>query len=108
MACGDVLRRVIGAVFCRRYDMKRTYHFQPWGQYGVAVSGGVDIMALTSTLGFEEGCTDLSYDGADAFNSKYSHRFLLRNRPRGEYSKVQSGPSLLQCRLIPDTARVQG
>ncbi|CAN0398019.1 unnamed protein product, partial [Ascophyllum nodosum] len=45
-------------------------------QYGVAVSGGVEIMALTATLGFEEGCTILSYDGANAFNSIYRHRFL--------------------------------
>ena len=33
-------------------------------------------MALTATLGFEEGCTILSYDGANAFKSIYRHRFL--------------------------------
>ena len=33
-------------------------------------------MALTATLGFEEGCTILSYDGANAFNGIYRHRFL--------------------------------
>ena len=44
--------------------------------YLVAVSGGVEIMAFTATLGFEEGCTILSYDGANAFNSIYRHRFL--------------------------------
>ena len=33
-------------------------------------------MALTATLGFEEGCIILSYDGANAFNSIYRHRFL--------------------------------
>ena len=76
MACGDVLRRVIGAVFCRRYGRKLADYFQPWGQYGVAVSDGVEIMALTATLGFEEGCTILPYDGANAFNSIYRHRFL--------------------------------
>ena len=76
VACGDVLRRVIGAVFCRRYGRKLADYFQPWGQYGVAVSGGVEIMAFTATLGFEEGCTILSFDGANAFNSIYRHRFL--------------------------------
>ena len=76
VACGDVLRRVIGAVFCRRYGRKLADYFQPWGQYGVAVSGEVEIMVLTATLGFEEGCTILSYDGANAFNSIYRHRFL--------------------------------
>ena len=76
VACGDVLRRVIGAVFCRRHGRKLADYFQPWGQYGVAVSGGVEIMAFTSTLDFEEGCTILSYDGANPFNSIYRHRFL--------------------------------
>ena len=76
MACGDVLRRVIGTVFCRRYGRKLVDNFQPWGQYGVAGSGGVEIMALTATLGFEEGYTILSYDGANDFNIIYRHRFL--------------------------------
>ena len=76
VACGDVLRRVIGAVFCRRYGRKLADYFQPWGQYGVAVSGGVEIRAFTATLGFEEGCTILSYDGANAFNSICRHRLL--------------------------------
>ena len=76
VACGDVLRRIVGAVFCRRYGRKLADYFQPWGQYGVAVSGGVEIMAFTATPGFKEGCTILSYDGANAFNSIYHHRFL--------------------------------
>ena len=33
-------------------------------------------MAFRATLGFEEVCTILSYDGANAFNSLYHHRFL--------------------------------
>ena len=33
-------------------------------------------MALTATLDFEEGCTILSYDGANAFNTIYRHKFL--------------------------------
>ena len=76
VACGDVLRRVIGAVFYHRYGRKLADYFQPWGQYDVAVPGGVEIMAFTATLGFEEGCTILSYDGTNTFNSIYRHRFL--------------------------------
>ena len=76
VACVDVLRRVIGAVFCRRYGRKLADYFQPGRQYGVAVSGGVEIMASIATLGFEEDCTILSYDGENAFNSIYRHRFL--------------------------------
>ena len=33
-------------------------------------------MALTVPMGFEEGCTILSYDGVNAFNSIYRRRFL--------------------------------
>ena len=33
-------------------------------------------MAYTTTLGFEEGCPILSYDGANAFNNVYRRRFL--------------------------------
>ena len=84
---GQILRRVIGTVFCRRYGRKLADYFQPWGQYGVAVSGGVEIMALTAALGFEEGCTILSYDGVNVFNSIYRHRFLP--------ALAETGPSVV-------------
>ena len=76
MACGDVLRSVIGAVFYRRYGRKLIDYLQPWGHHGVAVSGGVDILELTATLGFEGGRIILSYDRANAINSIYRDRFL--------------------------------
>ena len=72
VACGDVLQRVIGAVFCRGYGRKLADYFQPWGQYGVAVSGEVEIMTLTATLGFGGSYTILSHDGANAFNSEFA------------------------------------
>ena len=62
VACGDILRRGISAGFCRRYGRKLADYFQPWGRHGVGGSGGVEIMVLTATLGFEEGYTILSYD----------------------------------------------
>ena len=76
VSCGDVLWRAIGTVFCRRYGRKLTDYFHPWGQYGVPVSGGIGIMAITATLVFEEDCTILSYDGPNAFNSIHRHSFL--------------------------------
>ena len=76
VACGGVLWRANGAVVCRGYGRKLADYFQPWSQYGVAVSGGVEIMALTVTLAFDEGCTILSYDGVNAFSSICRHRFL--------------------------------
>ena len=51
-------------------------YFQPRGQYDVVVSGRVERTALTVPIGYEEGCTILSYDGVNAFNSIYRHRFL--------------------------------
>ena len=33
-------------------------------------------MTFTATLSFEEGCTIISYGGANAFTSIYRHRFL--------------------------------
>ena len=54
-------RILLVKVEARLVNVKNTHaYFQPWGQYGVAVSGGVEIMAFTATLGFEEGCTILS------------------------------------------------
>ena len=63
-------------MFCRRYDRKLAGYFQPWGQYGAAVSGEVDAMALAETLDFEDGSTILSCGGANAFNSMHRHSFL--------------------------------
>ena len=60
-ACGNVLWRVIGNVFCRRYGRKLADYVQPWGQYGVVDSGGVEIMALTATLGFEKRVAPFSH-----------------------------------------------
>ena len=74
LACGNIFRRVIGSVVCRRYGKKLADYFQPWCQYSVTISGEVATIALTATLGFEEGCAILSYDGANAFNSIYRHR----------------------------------
>ena len=92
-------------------------------------------MAFTATLGFEEGCTILSYDGANAFNSIYRHRFLpalaeivpsvvpytlnvyARDPPKLlfaldggglEVVEMQSRPTLLQRRLTEDPKRIQG
>ena len=70
VACGDVLRRGIGAIFCRRYydrklAVRRSSSFRRNRDHGAY-----------ATLGSEEGCIILSYDGASAFNSIYRHRFV--------------------------------
>ena len=76
VACGDVLRRVISGTFCREYGKQLAAHFEPWAQYGVSSSGGVETMALRATMAFQEGCTVLSYDGENAFNSMYRASIL--------------------------------
>ena len=70
----DVFQRVMGTVYYCRYGRKLTDYFQPWGEYGTAVSGGVETMAFTATLRLEEGCTSLSYDAGSTFNNIYGHR----------------------------------
>lgn len=50
VASSDVLRRIIGTVFCRRYGKKLPDFFQPWGKYDVAVSNRVEVMALMEII----------------------------------------------------------
>ena len=71
VACGDILRRVIGAVFCRRYGRKLEDYFQSWGQYGLAVLGGVEKMALTATLGSKR-VTPFSYTTEQTLRTVYN------------------------------------
>ena len=74
--CGDGLRGVVCAVLCGQYYRKLEHYFQHHSQYGSAVSCGIEIMVLTPSLGFKEGCTFLSYNGANGFNFTHHHRFL--------------------------------
>lgn len=70
-----MIGHVIGAIFCSNYGHQCAEHFEPHGQYGVAVSR-VELTAHIARQGFEEGCTILSYDGANTLNSMYRHTFL--------------------------------
>ena len=76
IACGDVLRRLIGTTFSLQHRQELSGYFEPWRQYGVGVSGGVEVMAAAATLGFQEGSTILTFDGANAFNTLYRHKML--------------------------------
>ena len=69
VACGDLLRRVIGGTFCRQHGSALAERFQALGQYGVAAPGGVEAMALRATLGYQQGCAILTFDAKNAFNS---------------------------------------
>lgn len=42
----------------------------------MAVPGSVEVMVLAATLGFQESCTTLSFDGAIVFNDIYCHRIF--------------------------------
>ena len=46
VSCDDALRRVMGAIFCRRYGKKLADYFQSWSHYGVAVSGAYSNIGL--------------------------------------------------------------
>ena len=63
-------------VLYRRCGRNLADYLKPWGQYGLARSGKVEIIALTATLGFKKGYTTLSQNKANAFNDIYHQRFL--------------------------------
>ena len=69
IACGDTLRRL----FCRMYTAVNASRlsalFDPVGQFGVAVPGGVDKVGPTAQLVHEAGGTLIAIDGRNAFNS---------------------------------------
>ena len=69
VACGDVFRRIIGGTFCRQYSSALEDFFQPLGQYGVSVRGGVELVAEQAAIGHQRGGTVLAFDGVNAFNS---------------------------------------
>ena len=69
VACGDLLRRIIGGTFCKQYGPSISQHFEPLGQYGVAVAGGTELMAARATLAYQQGCSLLTFDARNAFNS---------------------------------------
>lgn len=68
VACGDVLRRIIGGAFCRQYGPALAERFEALGSYGVAAPGGVEAMAR-DTLGHQKGCAILMFDAKNAFRS---------------------------------------
>lgn len=60
---------MIGSTFCAQYADQLEDRFVGYGEYGVAVPGGVETMAAATMLGFQEGCTVQSFDGTNAGNS---------------------------------------
>lgn len=73
----DTPRRTTGVTFCRQYGSQLAKLFESHrGQHGVAVRGGVEIMALAAKLACEEGCTAPSFGGTHALSNMYRHRTL--------------------------------
>ncbi|CAN0541204.1 unnamed protein product, partial [Laminaria digitata] len=69
VACGDVLRRIIGGTFCKDYGQAISERFEPKGQHGVSVPGGTELMATKATVAYQQGFGILTYDAANAFNA---------------------------------------
>lgn len=64
----NVLQRVAGAIFNPKYGRKCPDYFYLRGQYDIAVSGGVEIVVLTATLGSVESFIFIPY-GANTFDN---------------------------------------
>lgn len=71
VAHGDVIRRVFGGNSCREYGKKLADYFSRWGQYGVGVLVGLELMAMRATLAFQQGRNILSFGATDAFSAMY-------------------------------------
>ncbi|CAN0375941.1 unnamed protein product, partial [Laminaria digitata] len=69
VACGDVIRRIIGGTFCRQYTPQIASHFEPLGQYGVSVPGGSELLAVRATLAHQQGKSVIALDARNAFNA---------------------------------------
>ena len=69
IACGGTLRRLFARMYCRANAKRIAALLEPLGQFGVAVSGGVEKVALLGQLLHEAGGVLLMIDGRNAFNS---------------------------------------
>lgn len=69
IACGDVLRRIMGGTCCSQLGTLLADYFEAYRRSEVTVPGGVETMAMRTTLAFRGGLTTLAYDGRSAFNS---------------------------------------
>ena len=69
IACGDTLRRVFCRVFVGANKADFSALFEPMGQFGVAVQGGVDKLGLMAQLIYEAGGLLIAIDGRNAFNA---------------------------------------
>jgi hypothetical protein len=69
IACGGTLRRLVSSVYCVENRSDIAHLLEPAGQFGVAVSSGVERVAAAVRLNHEAGGWNLLLDGANAFNS---------------------------------------
>ena len=69
IACGDTVRRLFGRSFCHFHKLRFATLLEAVGQFGVAVSGGVEIVAAVGQLVYEAGGILLTVDGSNAFNA---------------------------------------
>ena len=77
IACGDTIRRIIGAIFCRTHKRKLAALFEGVHQYGVGTCNGVERLATAAQLVHQAGGVVLALDGRNAFNAT-SRRAIFR------------------------------
>lgn len=69
IACGDTIRRLFGRCYCHQNKERFATLLEAVGQFGVAVKGGVEIVAAAGQLVYESGGILLTVDGSNAFNA---------------------------------------
>ena len=77
IACGDTLRRIFGAIYCRTHKLKLTALFEGVHQFGVGSPNGVERLATAAQLVHQAGGVVLALDGRNAFNAT-SRRAIFR------------------------------
>lgn len=76
MACGGVLRWIIGTAFYRQHWTNIDVFFESIGNFGVSDRSGGKLVAEHAMLGHHRRCTVLSYDGVNALYTTKRTRML--------------------------------
>ena len=77
IACGDTVRRLLCATYCRVHKSRFAALFEAVDQLGVGTPGGVERLAARAQLVHQAGGVVLALDGRNAFNAT-SRRAIYR------------------------------
>jgi hypothetical protein len=76
IACGNVIRRLLGSVYMQLHKGRLARRFEEVGQYGVASASGTEKVALLTRMWHEGGHWVVKGDVANAYNNGLRTRIL--------------------------------